>query len=471
MSPSQDFRLATLSHGKTPRALDACPPTQVVYSYDSWGLVGSAWRAVFAFRSKRRKEHENGHDEGQRKPRKSVGSLFFALPTELRIYILRELHYIDILSLRLASRSFHQLIEANEAQIVRHHIEYHVPRHILELYPPPQELNLKFLTSLAQRQWLSCNMAQHLAEYISKQVQGQSLAGSEHFRLQHLRMRRRLVPLIFTLFHFFERYRYKLLAETYTDNKVSDSAIGQHSPIQQDIMKAYNPALLLRVSQTYHLLLYLLYQRLAPNKAFSFARTRPNEALDRSFEDGMVKLLIVGGINQVERIWSIKNRSRRRKETEKWVTGLQSRVDSRRQGSSAKPRIDHGRAIDGEESRDSADTFGHEHMPSAFELLTPHLPDFAISRLIPVLPPLRAVWVSPARDLILAKGLDIAGVGVWELFIDELISGDDSEDEYEHLEDDDSGDEDPDDSEDESEAMCLARLTLAEDSGLREHVI
>jgi hypothetical protein len=390
---------------------------------------------------------------------KSVGSLFFALPTELRIYILRELHYIDILSLRLASRSFHQLIEVNEAQIVRHHMEYHVPRHILELYPPPLDLNLKFLTSLAQRQWLSCNMAQHLAEYISKQIQGRSLAGNEYLRLQHLRIRRRLVPLIFTLFHFFERYRYKLLAETYVDNKVSCTVIGKHSPIQQEIMEAYNPALLLRVSQTYHLLLYLLYQRLTPpNRAFSF--TRPSEALDQSFEDGIVKLLIVGGIRQVERIWSIKNRSRRRKEMEKWVTGLQSRGNSPRHGNSAKPQK--GQAIDGEGSRDSTTTFGHEHIPPAFELLASHLPDSAMSRLISVLPPLRAVWVSSARDLILAKGLDTADVGVWELFIDELISGDDSEDEYEHLEDD-SGDEDPDDSEDEGEAMCLAGL---EDSGI-----
>ncbi|KAI9865210.1 MAG: hypothetical protein M1813_002530 [Trichoglossum hirsutum] len=73
-----------------------------------------------------------------------------------------------------------------------------------------------------------------------------------------------------------------------------------------------------------------------------------------------------------------------------------------------------------------------------------------------MLPPLQAVWVSPARDLILANGLDTADVGVWEIFVEELTSEDDSEDEYEL---DDSRDEDPDDSEDESEEMCL---TLAE---------
>jgi hypothetical protein len=83
-------------------------------------------------------------------------------------------------------------------------------------------------------------------------------------------------------------------------------------------MEAYNPASSPRVSQTYNLLLSLLYQRLAPpNKTFSLARTGPSRTPDLSFEDEIVKLLIVGGINQVERIWGIKNRSRRRKEMEK----------------------------------------------------------------------------------------------------------------------------------------------------------
>ncbi|KAI9779617.1 MAG: hypothetical protein M1839_007282 [Geoglossum umbratile] len=377
-----------------------------------------------------------------RNPRNSVGSLFFALPAELRICILRELYYVDILSLRLASRSFYQLIEVNEAQIVRHHIEHHVPRHILELYPPPPDLNLRFLTSLAQRQWLSNNMAQHLAEYISKHI----IPSRNHPGIEHSRMRRRLVPLIFTLFHFFERYRFRLLAEAYVENPISYAAVDEPVLIQQEIMEAYNPALLLRVSQTYHLLLYLLYQRLAP-KTLSLARARSGRVLDRSSEDGIAKLLIVGGINQVERIWSIKNHSWRRKEMKKWIAGLQSQGDNRRQGNSTKPQADQHSTLGREGSRDSAKAFGHDYMPPTFELPTPHLSNSAIARLIQVLPPLRAVWVSSARDLILAKGLDAADVGVWELFIDELASGDDSEG--------DSGDEDPDDSGDEGEEVCL----------------
>ncbi|KAH0538046.1 hypothetical protein FGG08_005358 [Glutinoglossum americanum] len=415
------------------------------------GAIGSAWRTMFAFRTKRRKGI--GGDENNEEQ-----NLFFSLPAELQICILRELFYVDILSLRLASRSLHQLIDVNEAQIVRHHLEYHVPPHILELYPPPSELNLKFLSGLAQRQCLSCNLAQHLAEYISRQIRRRSLSGNAHHRLRHQRMRRRLVPLIFTLFHFFERYRDSLLAETYTGNRIAYGDVDEPIPTQQEIMESYNPALLLRVSETYNLLLYLLCQRLAPpNKTFFLARARSGRSLDRPTEDAMVKLLMIGGISQVQRIWSIKNHSRRRKAVEKWVSGLEPQGNNQRQWNSAEPQPDRNPTFGREEDQNSTKALEHEreheheHMPSSFGLPTPRLSASAIERLIPVLPPLRAVWVPSARGLILGKGLDTADIGVWELFIDELAAGDDSEDEREYFED--SGDEDPDDSGDESEGI------------------
>jgi hypothetical protein len=177
----------------------------------------------------------------------------------------------------------------------------------------------------------------------------------------------------------------------------------------------------------------------------------------------MVKLLIIGGLSQVQRVWSIKNRSRRRKALEKWIAGLQPQENGGLEGNLAEPQPDWYSTVGREKSRDSGKSLQHEHRPpsSGLPMLRPSAS--AIARLIPVLPPLRAVWVPSARELILAKGLDATDAGVWELFIDELVSGDGSEDEYEYLEED-SGDEDPDDSGEESEEMCLDGHTLTEET-------
>ncbi|KAH0559564.1 hypothetical protein GP486_003918 [Trichoglossum hirsutum] len=334
---------------------------------------------------------------------------------------------------------------------------------------------------LALRQCLSCGMAQHLAAYISKQIRVRSLAGKGSYRSQRQqRMRKRLAPLILTLFQFFERYQHRLLAETYEGNKISYQDADQPILIQQEIMESYNPALLVRVSQTYHLLLYLLRRRLAPpSRSFSLARTRSGRSLTRLAEDSVVKLLIIGGLSQVQRILSIKNRSRRRKALEKWIAGLQPQENSGVvEGVSAEPQPNrHSAAVavggggGREESRNSGKALEHGRTPSSSSsssssppsgLPMPRPSAAAIARLIPVLPPLGAVWVPSARELVLAKGLDATDVGVWELFIDELTSGNDSEEgEFEYLED--SGDEDPDDSGEEGEEMMeLDGQTLTE---------
>ncbi|EGY21558.1 Frp1 [Verticillium dahliae VdLs.17] len=70
--------------------------------------------------------------------------LFLALPTELQIQIVSALPLADILNLRRVSKTWHTLISLNEAPIVRHHLDHHIPAYALRLYPANEPTKVTF---------------------------------------------------------------------------------------------------------------------------------------------------------------------------------------------------------------------------------------------------------------------------------------------------------------------------------------
>ncbi|PFH63337.1 hypothetical protein XA68_13794 [Ophiocordyceps unilateralis] len=276
-------------------------------------------------------EHEPDHVPQPRSPvgpsRKSVpfDQRFLALPNELQVQIVSSLPLTDVLNLRLVCKSWHALITVNESPIVRHHLDHHIPAYALRLYPAavPSDKTFHHLCSLWHRLHVVAKLAFLMCEWITKEVfLRQTEAQRAAFAPQHERMRRRLVPLLFTIFHFFETHRTLhlkriaelngLLREPYTVN-----------PIERQILDMYDDQTLLRVHEVFPLVISSFCRRLRPptyvgrveRSLRGYLRERPSDEVHAA-------VLCIGGLRQVERLWEIKGYNSRRAAVDAWYQGL-----------------------------------------------------------------------------------------------------------------------------------------------------
>ncbi|KAK2593577.1 hypothetical protein QQS21_008706 [Conoideocrella luteorostrata] len=252
---------------------------------------------------------------------------FLALPNELQVHILSSLPLTDILSLRRASKTWHTLITLNEGPIVRYHLDHNIPAYALRLYPiaDQAEINFHFLCSLWHRLHVAAKLAFLMCEWITKEIfLRQTDAQQAAFAPQRERMRRRLIPLLFTTFHFFETYRklhlkhiaehdgHGLLREPYTLN-----------PIEAEIMKMYDDQTLLRVHEVFPLVISSFCRRLRPPTYVGrVERSLRGYLRERPSDDVHSAILCIGGLRQVERLWEIKGYNNRRTAVDQWHNTL-----------------------------------------------------------------------------------------------------------------------------------------------------
>lgn len=152
----------------------------------------------------------------------------------------------------------------------------------------------------------------------------QTEAQKQAFAPQSERMRRRLIPLLFTVFHFFETYRklhlerlergdgFALKQEPYTLN-----------PIEAEIMSMYDDQTLLRVHEVFPLVISSFCRRLRPptyvgrveRSIRGYLREKPSDEIHAA-------ILCIGGLREVEKLWEIKGYSTRRAAVDTWFNGL-----------------------------------------------------------------------------------------------------------------------------------------------------
>lgn len=252
---------------------------------------------------------------------------FRALPNELQQHILSYLPLPDILTLRLASRSWHAMVTLHEAPIVRHHLHHYIPAYARRLYPvndPNTDLNLAYLCGLWHRLHVAAKLSYMMSEWITRDI---FLRRSEQqraaFASQHERMRRRLIPLVFTTFHFFETYRrlhlqyverhgHGLKREAYTVN-----------PIEAEIMAMYDDQTLLRVHEVFPLIISSFCRRLRPPTYVGrVERSLRGYIREAPANDVQAAILCIGGMRQVERLWEIKGYNSRLVSVDNWYNSL-----------------------------------------------------------------------------------------------------------------------------------------------------
>lgn len=252
----------------------------------------------------------------------TLSDLFLALPTELQAQIIAPLPIHTILTLRLVSKSFHTLVTLNEAPIARHHVAYSIPSYALRLYPlpDPTEINLHYLCSIWHRLHVALKLSTMIASQATKEIFLRTTeAQRSEFEPQHRRMRQRLMPLVFTLFHFFETYR-----ELHTKQLMSTGLPLCHqpytlNPIECQVMAMYDDQTLLKVHQVFPLVVSSFSRRLRPpSYAGRLERSLKGYLKDRPADEVYATILAIGGLRQAQRFWETKGYNARRAAVDTW---------------------------------------------------------------------------------------------------------------------------------------------------------
>ncbi|KAB5580139.1 hypothetical protein GE09DRAFT_949897 [Coniochaeta sp. 2T2.1] len=252
--------------------------------------------------------------------------LFLHLPNELQVQILCSLPLSDLLNMRRTSRSLHALIYLNESILVRHHLDHNIPAYAKRLYPLPADTpyTLHYICGIWHRLHVAAKLSDLMCEWITKDIFLRTDAEKKReFAPQRERMRRRLIPLLFTIFHFFEAYReahlkyivengYGLTRQPYTVN-----------PIEAKIMSMYDDRTLLKVHEVFPLVISSFLRRLRPpTYVGTLEKTIRGYLKDKPADEIHVAALCIGGIRQVERFWEVKGYNTRRTAVDEWYNSI-----------------------------------------------------------------------------------------------------------------------------------------------------
>ncbi|KAF8465944.1 hypothetical protein BDZ91DRAFT_214567 [Kalaharituber pfeilii] len=277
---------------------------------------------------------------GQR-PKRTLAALFFELPTELQLGIVGHLQVYDIIRLRQTNRSFRNLIQDHESYIVKQHVKLWVPKYILLLFPIPMEPRLQYLEEITYKQRIALQLAVYLAEQIVKEmsqrsnIRRKSTLSPQAMAYVVEQLRLGMSPLILALYHFLETYRVRK-EQKLKDDQQASSLEGEPEAtgdihIQSDILFQYPDCLLLQVHQMYHLMVHLLFRRLTPQPMWLWRTPLwrwhhtpfgPNRPTDETF----AKVLLIGGIPEVWKLYRIKGNGRRGRELEKYIKKVDAQL-------------------------------------------------------------------------------------------------------------------------------------------------
>jgi hypothetical protein len=258
----------------------------------------------------------------------TLSDLFLSLPNELQAQIIAPLPIHTILDLRLVSRSFHALVTLNEAPIARYHAMHTLPAYTMRLYPlpDPAKLNLHYLGGI----WHRLHVASKLSMMISLQAQKEIFlqtteAQKAGFQPQFNRMRQRLIPLVFTIFHFFETYRALYTQHLAARGPPLSRLPFTLNPFECHVMSMYDDRTLLYVHQVFPLVMSSFSRRLRPPSYVGrVERSIRGYLKDRPADEVYATILTIGGLRQAQRFWETKGYNARRAAVDAWYGFLQT---------------------------------------------------------------------------------------------------------------------------------------------------
>lgn len=258
----------------------------------------------------------------------SFDQLFLALPSELKIQIIALLPLSDVLNLRLASRAWHGMVMLNEVPIVRYQLEHEVPPYAKRLYPIPEGsgYTLHYLCGLWHRLHVAAKLAGRMCDWCTKEIFLKTTRDQvAEFAGQRERMYRRLIPLLFTIFHFFENYRKLHLQYIHEHGHGVERTPYTLNPIEVQIMNMYDDRTLLQVHQVFPMVVASFCRRLRPPSYVGrLEKTIRGYLREKPADDVHTAVLCLGGLRQVLRLWEVKGYNTRRGAVDVWYNDVSS---------------------------------------------------------------------------------------------------------------------------------------------------
>jgi hypothetical protein len=252
---------------------------------------------------------------------------FLALPSDLQVQVIASLCISDILNLRLASRNWHNLISLNEKPISRGFLEYNaIPFFAMSLYPlpNPSAINLHYICGMGHRLFVASKLSALMTEWITKDI---FLRNAEtellEFLPQQSRMSRRLVPLLFTIFHFFETYRHLHLKHLLEHGQGLPHEAFMNNSVETEIMNIYDNETLLQVHQIFPLFVSSLCRKLRPPSYLGRIERSIRGYLREPPPDHVqVAILSIGGLREVVRFLEIEDYDARITAVDNWYASV-----------------------------------------------------------------------------------------------------------------------------------------------------
>jgi hypothetical protein len=139
------------------------------------------------------------------------------------------------------------------------------------------------------------------------------------FEPQHKRMRKRLMPLVFILFHFFETYRDLHVRHLMEGGAPLNRQAFVLNPLEAQVMNMYDDHTLLKAHQVWTLTISSFNRRLRPpSYAGRLERSIKGYHKGRPADEVYTTILAVGGLRQAQRFWETKGYNARRAAVDTW---------------------------------------------------------------------------------------------------------------------------------------------------------
>ncbi|KAI9844927.1 MAG: hypothetical protein M1837_005213 [Sclerophora amabilis] len=271
-----------------------------------------------------------GYESSKKDISTDFAATFFALPLELQLEIITYLAFGEVLDLRQTSRSFFSLIHANEGTIVQGYVTNAVPQHMLHVYPPPirAQMSLNYLSGLARRQIICSKLAWIVAGRLIDELGVDHSSQCRRVIFARTRLQKRMIPDMLTVFHLLETFREEYANWVIrTGSQPRPRSLLWTYPDHLAILRGYDVDALVGAREMLLVLRQLFAVPLLPRMGTGRLRPLRRRWVARTLcPQDMSRLMLLGGIEQVCRVWDLKGQGRQRRAVRDWLEALQQQV-------------------------------------------------------------------------------------------------------------------------------------------------
>ena len=234
------------------------------------------------------------------------------MPGELQIAVLLYVDVDTLFALRGTCRAFYTVIQTHQSPIVRNILRQRDKTAAATvLYPspiPPLPATWSCLLQLTHRGSVVHKLAQKIVEFIMVKIyicktkeQMEEFAQNLTGTLGHLLM---------YISHFLESYRAALIQ---LRDQLPDGVLPNHQRIQRQIIERYDLQHIYLAHAMFNLLAMVVYRKLRPpSYAGNLERRLRGWSRQPATREDVVKLLVIGGLDEVKRVMEGKTYVERR---------------------------------------------------------------------------------------------------------------------------------------------------------------